>query len=146
MRTGGFAMRVSAVNDDRNHEDRKLWTVFEPLAGANEASCTKSCEENLDCLTSFPGYHGCFSTACLDRFGLEICLSAFKCFGWCKTSPFLWSRDSLRETIMVALRSRLSTDFSTVEFSQLSATPKRGLDLQWSGLAMVFFIQKYENM
>ena len=27
-----------------------------------------------------------------------------------------------------------------------SATPKRGLDLQWSGLAMVFFIQKYENM
>ncbi|CAL1142550.1 unnamed protein product, partial [Cladocopium goreaui] len=40
--------------------DRKLWTVFEPLAGANEASCTKSCEENLDCLTSFPGYHGCF--------------------------------------------------------------------------------------
>lgn len=40
--------------------DRKLWTVFEPLAEANEASCTKSCEENLDCLTSFPGYHGCF--------------------------------------------------------------------------------------
>ena len=27
-----------------------------------------------------------------------------------------------------------------------SATPKRGLDLQWSGLAMVFFNQKYENI
>jgi len=29
---------------------------------------------------------------------------------------------------------------------ELSATPKRGLDLQWSGLAMVFFNQKYENI
>ena len=28
----------------------------------------------------------------------------------------------------------------------VSATPKRGLDLQWSGLAMVFFNQKYENI
>ena len=70
-------MRIPTINGDRNHEDRKLWTVFEPLAEANEASCAKSCEENLDCLTSFPGYHGCFPAACLDRFGLGICLFAF---------------------------------------------------------------------
>ena len=34
-------MRIPAINFDRNHEDRKLWTVFEPLAEANEASCAE---------------------------------------------------------------------------------------------------------
>ena len=35
---------------------------------------------------------------------------------------------------------------AVVSIPIVSATPKRGLDLQWSGLAMVFFNQKYEHI
>ena len=67
----------------------------------------------------------------------------------CGTEWFVFFNSQERFTHILGIeenKMRISVGNYIIVCFLLSATPKRGLDPQWSGLAMVFFNQKYENI